>query len=116
MNIDLSDYRFVIVNPGIHIPTGPAFSWLQPAAPAISLKEIIASPVDTWKDKLVNDFEAPVFARYPEIKAIREKLYSNGAVYASMSGSGSTVYGIFPRKTELDISFPENYYVKQLKA
>lgn len=116
MNINLSDYRFVIVNPGIHIPTGPAFSWLQPAAPAISLKEIITSPVDTWKDKLVNDFEAPVFARYPEIKAIRENLYSNGAVYASMSGSGSTVYGIFPGKAELDISFPENYYVKQLKA
>ncbi len=116
INIDLSDYWFVIVNPCIHIPTGPAFSWLQPAAPAISLKEIITSPVDTWKDKLVNDFEAPVFARYPEIKAIREKLYSNGAVYASMSGSGSTVYGMFPRKTELDISFPENYYIKQLKA
>lgn len=116
INIDLSGYRFVIVNPGIHIPTGPAFSWLQPVVPPASLKEIIASPVDTWKDQLINDFEAPAAERYPEIKTIREELYSNGAVYASMSGSGSTVYGIFPRKMELNLSFPENYYVKQLEA
>lgn len=114
LQIDLSGYSFVIVNPGIHVPTGPAFSWLQPALPSTSLKEIIASPVDTWKGRLINDFEAPVFARYPEIKKIKDELYSKGAVYASMSGSGSTVYGIFPRKSVLNISFPESYFVKQL--
>jgi len=114
VSIDLSNFSFIIVNPGIHVPTGPAFSWLQPALPSISLKEIIASPVDTWKDQLINDFEAPVFIRYPEIKAIKEELYNKGAVYASMSGSGSTVYGLFPREMTLNISFPEKYYVKHL--
>ncbi|MGN6292874.1 MAG: 4-(cytidine 5'-diphospho)-2-C-methyl-D-erythritol kinase [Chitinophagaceae bacterium] len=114
IDLDLSSYSIVIVNPGIHVPTGPAFSWLQPALPAVSLKEIITSPVDTWKETLINDFEVPVFTRYPEIKAIKKELYDNGAVYASMSGSGSTVYGIFPKKTTLHISFPEKYYVKHL--
>lgn len=114
VHIDLSIYSLVIVNPGIHIPTGPAFSWLQPATPSSSLKQVIASPVDTWKNELINDFEAPVTQRYPEIGTIKEALYKAGAVYASMSGSGSTVYGIFPKNTVLDISFPEEYFVKQL--
>jgi len=112
--IDLSIYSFLVVNPGIHIPTGPAFSWLQPARPSASLRQVISSPVDTWKEQLINDFEAPVFLRYPEIAQIKERLYRAGALYASMSGSGSTVYGIFPKKTVPAISFPENYFARQL--
>lgn len=113
VNIDLSGYSIVIVNPGIHVPTGPAFSWLQPGYPAASLKEIIMMPVETWEGRLINDFEIPVFERYPEIKAVKEELYNKGAVYASMSGSGSTVYGIFPRKKVLDLSFPQSYFVQR---
>jgi 4-diphosphocytidyl-2-C-methyl-D-erythritol kinase len=114
VNIDLSAYSFVIVNPGIHIPTGPAFSWLQPAHPSTSLKQIIASPIDTWKEQLINDFEAPVAQRYPEIGKIKEDLYNAGALYASMSGSGSTVYGIFPKKMAVKVSFPGHYFVEHV--
>ena len=64
-----------------------------------------------WKDKLVNDFEKPVFERYPEIKLIKEQLYASGAAYASMSGSGSTVYGFFEGNPP-EIEFDPNYFVK----
>lgn len=101
ISLDLSAYQFIIINPGIHINTGWAFSNIEIKQPAKSVKEIITQPVDTWKNEMVNDFEEPVFQSHPEIRSIKEKLYSQGAVYASMTGSGSTVFGIF--KNEKDI-------------
>ncbi|HEV8271376.1 MAG TPA: 4-(cytidine 5'-diphospho)-2-C-methyl-D-erythritol kinase, partial [Chitinophagaceae bacterium] len=68
----------------------------------------------TWKDELINDFEKPVFANYPEIKSIKDALYDEGAIYASMSGSGSAVYGIFRKEKINSLSFPETYFVKTL--
>jgi 4-diphosphocytidyl-2-C-methyl-D-erythritol kinase len=95
--LDLSQYSFLVVNPGIHINTSWAFSNIIPHDTKRSrLKEAIQEPISGWKNDLVNDFEKPVFDLYPEIKAIRDALYENGALYASMSGSGSTVFGIFP--------------------
>ena len=114
INLDLSAYHFVIINPGIHVNTGWAFTQLTPHIPRQSIQEIIQQPVENWKEKLVNDFEKPVFEKYPEIKAIKEQLYKAGAVYASMSGSGSTVYGLFTSKPALDKTFPTHYFVKQL--
>jgi 4-diphosphocytidyl-2-C-methyl-D-erythritol kinase len=93
--VDLSDYGILLVHPGIHVNTAEAFSGINPAVPVKSVKEIIQQPINTWKGDLVNDFETTVFSKYPEIKSIKEALYSKGAVYASMSGSGSTVYGLF---------------------
>lgn len=116
--VDLSAYKILLVNPGIHISTGWAFSNITPALPERSIKEIIQQPVNTWKAGLKNDFEAPVFAAYPAVKEIKSNLYSLGAIYASMSGSGSTVFGIFPKdpagKGEIDISVFENhnYFIK----
>lgn len=114
IELNLSAYKFVIVNPGIHIDTGGAFRDLTPALPALSVKEIISNPVEIWKDTLMNDFEKPIFQKYPEIAAIKDNLYQLGALYASMSGSGSTVFGIFPKTMKLQLSFPANYFVKDL--
>jgi len=95
INIDLKGYKLLLVNPGIHINTASAFSKINPHLPSKHIKDIIAQPIDTWKNKLVNDFEGPVFSEYPQVKEIKENLYKQEAVYASMSGSGSTVYGLF---------------------
>jgi 4-diphosphocytidyl-2-C-methyl-D-erythritol kinase len=108
------NYKIVVVNPGIHINTAWAFSQIIPAATSKNIEEIIKQPIGTWKNELTNDFEEPVFNHHPEIKAIKETLYQHGALYASMSGSGSTVYGIFEtEKTNLP-AFPSHYFVKQI--
>lgn len=113
----LSGYYLVLVNPGIHVNTGWAFTELKKYQSfkqrTEDVAEIIQLPVGTWKDALVNDFEQPVFAQYPEVKAIKEKLYKLDAAYASMSGSGSTVFGLF-NKTVDSIDFPEHYFQKTL--
>ena len=116
IEINLADYKFLIVNPGIHINTAQAFSQLTPGIPKVSIKEIIKQPIDTWKDSLKNDFEESIFKQYQEIKEIKEELYKTGAIYASMSGSGSTVYGIFKKDQKIDISFPQHYFVKEVTA
>ena len=113
---DLTSYTLVIVNPGIHVPTAKAFAGIRPALPEKSLKEIIAQPVSSWADELVNDFEKPIFYQYPEIAAIKDELYRAGAVYASMSGSGSTVYGLFSAGKALILNLPPEYFIKVLPA
>jgi len=116
IEINLADYKFLIVNPGIHINTAQAFSQLTPGIPKVSIKEIIKQPINTWKDSLKNDFEESVFKQYPGIKEIKEDLYKNGAIYASMSGSGSTVYGIFEKGQKINSSFPQHYFSKEVTA
>src|SRR6187399_1690125 len=112
--LDLSEYKFLIVRPPIHISTAWAFSTIKPFKPVKLIKQIIQQPIATWKAELINDFEKPVFENHPEIKKIKDKLYDEGAIYASMSGSGSAVYGIFKKDTSVLLSFPENYFVKEL--
>lgn len=116
LKVDLSNYEFIIIHPNIHIDTGRAFLSITPALPARSLKEIIASPLYTWKDELINDFEKVIFPEYKEIAAIKEKLYQAGAIYASMSGSGSTVYGIFEKGSQPELQFPDTYFVKEVNT
>jgi 4-diphosphocytidyl-2-C-methyl-D-erythritol kinase len=114
IHLPLSDYQFVIVNPGIHINTGWAFKQLNPRTDRASLKELIQQPLHKWKEVLVNDFEAPIFQAYPEIENIQKELYTSGAHYAAMSGSGSTVFGIFEKNITPVVSFPEHYFVRTL--
>lgn len=114
LTIDLSDYKFLVVNCGIHINTANAFSGVTPALPSRSLKEIVQQPLKTWKTALINDFEKNVFSQHPEIEAIKKKLYHGGSLYASLSGSGSSVYGIFEKNIVPEINFPSHYYVKEL--
>lgn len=112
INLDLSAYTIAIINPGIHVNTGWAFSQLSPATPAQSITSIIAQPVTTWKDALQNDFEKPVFEKYPVIKSIKDQLYDMGAEYAAMSGSGSTVFGLFKTEVSLQSFADKNYFAK----
>ena len=114
VSVDLSQYKFVIVNPGIHIATSEAFSLLKLSLHSKSIKEITQQPVDTWKTELKNEFEDMVFKKWPAIEAIKARLYELGAVYASMTGSGSAVYGMFGKQTELTFDFPESYFVREL--
>lgn len=112
IELNLNAYRLVIVNPGIHVDTGRAFLDIRPEVPARSIKEIIKDPVERWKDELVNNFETVIFGKHREIVDIKDLLYTSGAVYASMSGSGSTVFGIFPKDKTPVFRFPDNYFVK----
>jgi 4-diphosphocytidyl-2-C-methyl-D-erythritol kinase len=114
IKINLRKYKFIIVYPCIHCSTVKAFSNIAPVFSEKSIKQIIQQPVQTWKDELKNDFENSVFAQHPEVKKIKDELYKKGALYASMTGSGSSVYGIFKSETSIQFSFPKNYFVKEL--
>lgn len=114
INIDLSDYKILLVNPGIHVSTASAFSEINPEVPARSLKEIISRPVSEWKNEMRNDFEKSVFKNYPEIQKIKNDLYQMNAEYVSMTGSGSSVFGLFKKEVHINRNFPSTYFVKEL--
>jgi 4-diphosphocytidyl-2-C-methyl-D-erythritol kinase len=95
VSLDLKGYTLVLIYPNIHISTADAFALLRPKVPLVNVKDIIAQPVETWKERLVNDFEAAVFQLRPELVAIKATLYGAGATYVSMTGSGSSIYGLF---------------------
>jgi len=104
IKLSLKGYFLLLVKPDIHVSTPVAYSMIEPQKPEISLSELIHKPISEWKDVIKNDFEESVFAKYPEIEKIKNQLYDAGASYASMSGSGSSVYGIFesiPQKTDV---------------
>lgn len=101
IDVDLSGYTLVLINPGIVLSTAKAFSMITPSTPSAGLKKIISLPVTEWKHTLINDFEQPVFNLYPGIREIKDNLYAAGAVYAAMSGSGSTVFGLFEKGADL---------------
>lgn len=109
---NLKNYSLVLVNPGIHVATATAFAAITPQVPAENLKELIHLPPAQWQGRVINDFEIPVFALYPEIAAIKEKLLSAGAVFAAMSGTGSTVFGLFEQKEPQLPAFPDHYFVR----
>lgn len=100
IRLSLSGCYLVLVKPDIFVSTREAFAHITPHKPEVSLKDIARQPVETWKDSMKNDFEDSVFLQYPEIAAIKDELYDLGAVFASMSGSGSSVYGIFRQPVE----------------
>ncbi|MBQ8520398.1 MAG: 4-(cytidine 5'-diphospho)-2-C-methyl-D-erythritol kinase [Bacteroides sp.] len=100
IELSLKGYYLILVKPDIFVSTKDAYALTRPQLPEVSIKDIIKQPVETWKGRLKNDFEESVFQKFPEIAAIKDKLYDMGAVYASMSGSGSSVYGIFKESVE----------------
>lgn len=95
VNIRLNDMFILLVKPPIEVSTAKAFQFVVPKKPAISLPDLLKLPVSEWRNVVGNQFEDSVFQQYPEIGHVRQKLYDLGAVYASMSGSGSCVFGLF---------------------
>ncbi len=105
--LDLKGKYVVLVNPDIHISTAEAYSGVSPKKPEISLKEALKQPISTWKENIKNDFEEKLLLKYPTISAVKASLYKAGAVYASMTGSGSTLYGIFEQEIDLKNAFAD---------
>ncbi len=95
MGLDLDQLHLVLLFPEIHVTTAEAYAGVAPAIPDRYLTELIQEPVVRWKDLIVNDFEKSVFTKYPLIQRLKNDLYNSGAIYASMSGSGSSLFGLF---------------------
>lgn len=111
ISISLSGKFFVLVKPDIHVSTAEAYAGVTLTRHSASVKDILENKaINQWKDHLKNDFEESVFAKQPVISGIKQELYQQGALYASMSGSGSAVYGIFEKPVELNEQFSEMFY------
>jgi 4-diphosphocytidyl-2-C-methyl-D-erythritol kinase len=95
----------ILVKPDIHVSTAEAYAGVKPIEPKKSLSQILSQPVEEWKNRLLNDFEESVFQKYPEVSRIKDKFYEAGALYSSMSGSGSAVFGIFSESINLRNQF-----------
>jgi 4-diphosphocytidyl-2-C-methyl-D-erythritol kinase len=100
VEIDMSNLYLLIVKPDIHVSTKEAYANITPQIPDISVTDVIKLPVNQWKNKLHNDFEKSIFPLHPEIAGIKRKMYEQGALYSSMSGSGASVFGLFEEKPQ----------------
>jgi 4-diphosphocytidyl-2-C-methyl-D-erythritol kinase len=111
IEIDLRNFSVVLIKPEISVSTTVAYNGIKPKIPEYSLKESVKLPVKFWKERIENRFEKGIFESFPQIKSIKERLYKEGAIFASMSGSGSSVYGLFevvPK--QLKNLFPDCFY------
>ena len=104
VELDLSGYTMQLICPRVHVSTTAAFSMISPAVPLFDLAGLPSTPVSEWKTMLHNRFEDAVFSLHPSLRDIKNQLYTQGAVYASMSGSGSAIYGLFPKGNKAQIS------------
>ncbi len=110
ISLDLSGWTIILINPGIHISTAEAFAMITPSEPQFELIEVMQHPVSTWKGKLTNDFEKPACIKHPEIQSAIDLLDNSGAIYTAMTGSGSTVFGLFEVDQEIPKS-PDHWFV-----
>jgi len=97
ISLCLKDYQIVLIHPSVSISTAWAFQQIHPANKNKNIIDIIQQPIITWKQDLMNDFEAPILTAHPVLQSIKKELYEKGAIYASMSGSGSSFFGIFEK-------------------
>lgn len=112
INLDLSDFEIIILKPPFAVSTPEAYKNIQTKKSGFNLREIGSIPVEHWRENVFNDFETTVFSIYPQIKILKETLYKLGALYASMSGSGSAVYGIFRHlPTNIDKYIPKGIFI-----
>lgn len=106
----LEGWHMALVKPAVSVSTKEAYAAITPQQPARCCRDIVNQPVETWRDQLHNDFEAPIFARHPRLADIKQALYDAGATYAQMSGSGSTLFGLFPHRPEgMADAFPDDF-------
>ena len=115
ISLSLKGYQIVLVKPDIFVSTRDAFAQIKPHQQEIPLKEAIKQPIEEWKERMVNDFEESVFPQFPAIKEIKEKLYEAGAIYAAMTGSGSSVFGLFKPEDNKSVKedFGEKIFIYQ---
>lgn len=113
ISIDLKGTWLVLINPGIHVGTKEAYAGVTPGAPKVNLAEVLQDR-NRWKAELVNDFEPSIFKNHPEIAEIKEKMYGSEAFYSAMSGSGSSVFGLFEEKPKR-MEWPDRYFVFEEK-
>ena len=110
IGLDLSGWHIGIVRPDIPVSTREAFSLIHPHFPPKNCRDVVAQPVETWRNELTNDFEESVFALHPEIGDVKDRLYKIGATYAAMTGSGSALFGLFKEKpANLASEFPDMF-------
>src|SRR5690606_33044512 len=100
-SLSLKGKFLIIVKPPVKISTAEAYASIRPRMPQDDLTDVLSGPPEAWRTRLKNDFEIPIFNAHPSIAALQQQLYDHGAVYASMSGSGSAVYGIFDQPVDL---------------
>lgn len=104
----LEGYYIALVKPDVAVSTGKAYAAITPQKPSLCCRDVVKLPIAEWRDKLTNDFEEPVFKMHPELGAVKEKLYDLGAEFALMSGSGSTLFGLFKNiPKNIDITFSD---------
>lgn len=103
--LSLAGKHIAIVYPPIHVSTTQAYANITPKQPSHSLAQLLSLPIGQWKERLTNDFEESIFKAHPQIAEIKEALYKKGAIYASMSGSGSSVFGIFEELPDISNTF-----------
>lgn len=114
IDLNLKDYFVSIVNPGIHVSTPQAYGLIKPQKAPTNLRQLDSLPIEQWKDLVHNQFEEPITKLYPEIHFIKQRMFDSGAIYAAMSGSGSSVFGIFSEKKDLSKIF-ENYFCRTVQ-
>lgn len=114
VQLNLAGKWIVLVYPGIHISTKEAYSLVKPAFPSESLRDLLEDDIDNWKGRLENDFEKHLFFNYPVLDHVKNKLYNYGAVYASMTGSGSCLYGLFDEEPDCRHFEESGFVVKKI--
>lgn len=107
VDLSLEQYFIIVAKPNVSVSTKDAFAAIVPQQPKMSLKEVVKLPIQEWRNYMYNDFETSIFKKHPAIAEIKQTLYDNGALYASMSGSGTAVYGFFEEKPTID--FPNHF-------
>jgi 4-diphosphocytidyl-2-C-methyl-D-erythritol kinase len=105
IHVDLSGYRILLVYPDLAISTAEAYAGIKPRQPEIPLRTLLEAPIERWRDTVHNDFEDSLFPRYPVLADIKAQLYGQGAVYAAMTGSGSTIFGLFSGEPNTEGAF-----------
>ena len=110
IDLDLKGKTLVLVKPNVHVGTAEAYAEITPNQRLYSLDLLIEKPINEWRYILQNDFEKSIFKNHPEIETIKNELYDSGAVYASMSGSGSAVFGLFVKPLDLAKNFKDYFY------
>ncbi|MGZ2370877.1 4-(cytidine 5'-diphospho)-2-C-methyl-D-erythritol kinase [Ancylomarina sp. YFZ004] len=109
IDLDLSGYHILLIKPDVHISTPEAYANIKAQKQEISLEELIKQPIETWKSSIKNDFENSIFPKHSLLAIIKEELYEEGAIYAAMSGSGSSMFGLFKNEPNILPQWEKHY-------